>query len=476
MRPTVCIVLFSLLSIVQSTHARDIYVSTSGRDSNPGTKRAPKATIAAAYDLLQDGSSDSILLKRGDVWGSNSQPHKTIHWSKSGPRISRNSEPMKLGAYGDSKQPRPKVDFGGNPGMTITPGFRKGDDKSIHNLTISDIYFIASDRIAAPMNAQKGVGGIQFIAVQFQGQNLPFRNMTIDNVKLEGWGNGIVSAQDIENLIVRNSIFYRIFNTPGTRGTHGVGIISGAQGFTLENNVFYLIQHPDLPLVSEISHFAHSAYIIAQATKVVTRRNICIKTTDGLRQRTGGVYERNVSIQNGLATNIGQSYGVTPTEGGVQSSIVDNLFLDCEGDVLIGNTRGGQFRGNLVLQKKDRSPCNVALVARNEVRGKGTNIGVHGMTFSSNYVVGNFRHNGSSNDQASYSRLNFRNNQLDQRPLPASITAFLRRHRLDSANGIDSLGQLLVNRDGPIDATDPLSAESIINYFRQTARMPALEP
>ena len=445
--------------------AKVIHVANDGDDGNPGSKNRPKATIQAAYDALRDGKADSILLRRGDRWTLS----KTIIWTKSGPK-SGDEGWMRVGAYGDEDDPRPVLDFAGGVGMHISPGYQS--DRTISNLAFTDVHFLSKERLDNPRRAASGYA-VMLVAVEWRGKaGTPFRSVLFENVKIQGFGGGLGAGKDVADLRVRRSIFTDIFN-PGGPGTHCTALLAEADGLLIEENVFFRIQHSDLEGVDGVSHFAHSAYIAAQARNVVCRGNFIIKATEGLMVRAGGVYERNVSAENAVACMFGQAYGVTPTADGVSVEVRENLFLDNQDGFNLGNARGGTFTQNLLLSTRRELPAqSVTLIGRNAQNG-GENIGVHGVAFTENHLSGKIRFAQPERDQRHYTGLTFTRNRDDVAPLSKDVGDFLESIGLAGATMTD-YGLLLVQRDRA-NFDSKLTTAAILDYYRKVVGLPPLK-
>lgn len=438
--------------------ARTVYVSNNGNDAWPGTSTQPKATIQAGYNLLRDGQADWLLLERGSRWNMSN-----LGFAKSGP-LADNAGWMRLGAYGDQARPRPVINSGSSSGVQITPGYR--GTRPIAHVAISDIHIVAEGRLNARTTSSEATG-LHAIAVEYAGTGSPFQHLVIENVKIEGYSMGLVSSRDITDLKVRRCIFTEIFLAGGS-GVNSSAFITAANGVLLEDNVFYRVQYPDMPGVGSISHFAHSSYIGAEARNVISRGNIVIKATEGFMQRAGGAYERNVSLFNDVAANLGMSWGVTPTVGGVSSSVQDNLFLNANGSLTLGNTNSGVMRNNLLLRGPERSTTfGVSLQGRIEA-----NMGVHNMRFESNHISGNFTYGGASaSDTNSFSGLTFAANTTGLGPIATSFASFM--SAVGWSGDVDTYGRLLIARDRN-NYDSRLRAETLINHYRRAYGMPTL--
>lgn len=432
--------------------ARVIYVSSAGNDAAAGTISEPKQTLAGGYAALRNGQADWLLLKRGDVF---SNPSYFV-WTKSGP-ADADAGVMRLGAYGNLSDPRPVIDTESEGTLVITPGYQSAN--RITNLAISDIHMLASDRLADPANSLSAPTAIQTVAVEWQGASgYPFSNLLFENLYIQGYSFGFAMGDDIENLIIRRSIFDHIFRQQHSDST---GILTGAQGFLLEENIFYSIQSPNIPGLGSYAFASrsHAVYVPAGATNVTTLRNIMINTPDGIMQRPGGLYSRNVSAHCNVAGLMGQAWGVTPTAGGVDTRLRDSLILNPLGlPFFIGNTASGEVSNNLFVRDLSGAiSAEISLVGIN-----GANIGVHNTSFMNNILSGGIQYNPS--DTASFSGLSFQGNQFNTGQLNTSIAAYLSAIGA-TGNDIHDLAEILLERDRANFADIP-DADSIINFYR----------
>lgn len=445
--------------------ARVIHVAADGDDAGPGTKSRPKATLQAAYETLRDGSTDCVLLRRGDRWTLS----KTFLWSKSGPEADDDGW-MRVGAYGDEREPRPVLEFVGGAALHLTPGYRS--DRVVAQLAFADLHLVAADRRRDP-RAASGYA-VMLVAVEWRGESgTPFQGILFENLKLQGFGGGISSGKDVRDLRVRRSIFVDLYN-PGGQGTHCSALLSEADGLLIEENVFFRIQHPDLEGVDAISHFSHSAYIGAAARDVVCRGNFVIKATEGLMVRSGGIYERNVSAENAIACMFGQAYGVTPTADGVPVEVRENLFLDNQEGFHLGNARGGTFAQNLLLRSQRDTPAQDLILIGRNAQGTGENIGVHRVRVTENHLSGAIRFAQPEKDERHYSGLDFVRNRDEVEPPSKDLRDFLQAARL-SGSTLSDYGELLVARDrSNFDAR--LQTKAILDHYRRGVGLPALKP
>jgi hypothetical protein len=435
-----------------------IHVSSSGDDAAPGTASAPKRTIAAGLAMLRDGEPDWLLLRRGDTFVLPAP----LTWNRTGPAAGVEGW-MRLGAYGNEEDPRPVIDTGDQGGILLNPGFQS--TKQIRKVAFSDIHLRASTRINAPASAMTAPPGVQVIASQFQGTGAAFSRLLFENVMIQGYGLGFnASAIALEHPTIRRSIFHYIFTPDGAVGG-AQGWIGAPNGAILEDNVFYQIQSDDIPgvVTSAYSEFLHSAYIPAEATDIHTHGNIVVKATEALMQRAGGTYSRNVGVNCRVGGVLGQTWGVTPTPGGVNVLFEESLILNAfEQPFFLGNTASGTVRENLIIRDRDGAvDVNLNLVPRNAA-GSGENIGVHAAAFTGNVLSG--RVIWQPNDASSFTGLTFNGNQEQVGIVDTDIGEYLASIGW-SGSTADDWARRLIARDRSDFAADHLST-SIINFYR----------
>lgn len=441
--------------------ARVIHLANSGDDSNPGTPTRPKSSFLAGYQELRDGKADVLLLRRGDVWEVNH-----FRWEKSGP-VANNAGWMRIGAYGDEKLPRPVLEGKSGDALVFTPGYRS--NRFLSHIALTDICVLASERLADPARASKSAVAVAYIAAEWQGEGYAFRHMHCENLKIRGFTVGLNIAHDMEDFRLRRSTLADIFS-PGNG--HGQGVLTAADGVLLEENVFYRIQHPDTPGVKEISYFSHPAYITAEAKNVVCRGNFIFRSTEGFMIRAGGVYERNVSAENGIASMFGQAYGVNPTPGGVIANVRQNLFLNNSGGFSIGNTKSGSMEDNLLLRSGE-CPVqqNLTLIGQN-AQGNGSNIGVHNMKFAENLICGSIVYSSGGKDSPSYSGLVFLRNRTEAPPIDKTVNEFLSSIGCKGAT-LEDYASILVERDRAT-FREEVTTRPMINFYRTASGVPLL--
>ncbi len=447
--------------IPMATNGRVVHVSETGNDSADGSLANPRRTLAGGFELLRDGQPDWLLLQRGDTFPLTG----AWQWDKSGP-VSGGW--MRLGAYGDPDDARPVIESQDGY-IVITPGYRSS--RVIRNVAFTDVVMSATDRLLNSATTTANVSAISLIAVEWQGSSgQPFNDLLFENCRVSGFTFGFVSSNDVIGLTIRRCTFDHIF---GAGTNHSSGALAGARNLLLEDNLFYRIMSPDIPGVGSnaYSGFSHSAYVGADASNVVSRGNIFIRTPDAVMQRAGGTYSRNVSAHTNVAGNLGQAWGVTPAPGGVLGQVIENLGLNTISEsFFLGNMRGGAVDSNMLLEDLDgQGQTNFDLVARNNA-GSGVNIGVHDTAFSANLVSGIISWNPA--ETASFSGLTFNGNQENLGPTTTSIADYLQSVGW-SGNTVDDWAQHLLARDRNNYAERHLSL-SVINFYRAHYALPPL--
>lgn len=439
-----------------------VHVSSSGNDAADGSEATPKRTLAAGFAALRSGQPDWLLLKRGDSFDLTS----TFQWNKSGP--SSGNGWMRLGAYGDEGLPRPVLNSVGGY-IVVTPGYQSS--ATIQRVAITDINLAAADRIANSATTTQNINGVHLIATAWQGTGYPFSQLLLENCRISGFTFGFACGPDASDISIRRCIFDHIFVAGGQ---HSSGIISGAQTLLVEENIIYRVMSPDIPGVGSnaYSSFSHAAYVSADARNVTLRGNLVIKAPDGMLQRPGGEYSRNACVETNSGPNVGQAWGVTPTPGGVQALVEENLILNTIGhQFYIGNTASGSVRANMLLQDQNGSgQTNFSLVPLNNT-GTGVNVGVHDTTFADNLVSGVIAWN--PGDPTSFSGLVFTGNQENIGPTTTSIAAYLQAVGW-SGTTVDDWASHLLLRDRR-NFTAVHQSASVIDFYRAHYALPPLD-
>jgi len=190
--------------VAPSGDSRIIYVSSAaGNDGNDGSEARPVKTLARAVGLTRAGTPDHILLKRGNTWTESLD-------LRNGGRSA--SEPAFVGSYGTGARPAIR----GSSESALTSS---GD---LRNVVISDL------QLVGPGNGAENNGiGLYSIV----------NNLLIENVRVTGFGDGIV-IQPLNGfsvgVTIRRSTIDQNWKLSGhTNGAY----IEGVQGLTIEQTI-----------------------------------------------------------------------------------------------------------------------------------------------------------------------------------------------------------------------------------------------
>ena len=273
---------------VPSADSRMVYVAASGNDINDGlSPLTPKKTVTAGMSLLRSGFPDWLHLRKGDIFYSGFGDLKKTGRSA--------LEPLVITSYGEG--PRPILKTGTNVGIQ-TQG-SSGTPEVIHSIVICGLHFQAHTRL---QGSPEFTGTAGSIGVRFLRQS---RDIIFDDLKLEGYLNGIV-VQDYEkkgmtNYTVRYCVVTDSYNVAG----HSQGIFaSGVTGLVIEDNVFDRNGYGDLPDISDDpTIYNHNLYLQwDNSLDVIVRRNVITRAAShGCQLRSGGVFEDNFLWRNPIA-------------------------------------------------------------------------------------------------------------------------------------------------------------------------------
>ena len=284
---------------VASVDTREIYVSTSGLDTNDGlTELTPKKTIAAAEGLMRAGFPDHVLLKRGDWFRG-----EIFAENKAGRSV---EEPAVLSDYGTGTV-RPKLEF------FVWNANRP--PRSYTNIMGLEFYRVEMDPDSIYYNplvedAQTAVNDFQeytlfedckFTFVQLELKTL---NMTIRRCILHG-AYGINTSYD-KNRKPSNCHL----------GAYNSGYL------VMEENIFDHGGWNSTVVGAAANQFDHNIYLshTTLCSQMIFRRNISSRASShGIQMRFGGIADNNyyarcaVSLLFGSNQNDGGNFPLNIT-------------------------------------------------------------------------------------------------------------------------------------------------------------------
>jgi len=433
---------------------RIIYVSSSiGDDSFSGLAPewngvdGPKATAAAAINLMRAGMSDWVLFRRGDTWVNQSV---TIPPGRSG------SEPSILAAYGDSTvRPRFELDStwlnlaGGAPthmrilGLHVVMASKVPDDPHFTGLGGSCIRWVAGggDLLVEDVRCD-------YAQVNLEGEpTMPLtlrRNVFNSNYSLNSHAQGLFTSIDAPLLIEENLFNHGGWNddfrlglwAPNTNVEAWNGIQNGHFRLTLDGIVHDIVgvDLSGAATMSEIAFLLESAINAEVGTDVVQLRYTDADAFQlrspslpsglgyGISQRLNDaddlsslfnvsaqgspastVFNRNMYLAHGFGNTIvrgnidsnGASGGLQLRMGGICE---DNLFLRNPVSIIVGFTEndpdtvvGGTIRRNVILGARDidtqAQASGIVLTSVANVVGGGGPSLINGLEVSHNIIA-----------------------------------------------------------------------------------------
>jgi Right handed beta helix region len=332
---------------VPSRDGQTFFMSSSqGDDAGDGVTQ-PVRTLKKALTLLRNGYPDRLLLKRGDVFGE-AELNQPFQCGGRSP-----SEPMMIGAYGDTNLPRPMLVCNLNLGGRAKPNF----------LVIQSLDFYADHHDPslttfdpAKRDSHQAIGLFMFSTGQF---------LWVEDCRIRFFGTGMVfqsGGDAYHGLIVRRCVIADNYN-PAAR----------AQGMYMENVDHVLIEenvfdhngwNSSVPgAVKTI--YNHNIYIqhgkIGDIYHILVRNNILARASShGLQLRPGGQMENNLFLKNAMAAFVSYAPSVVRNNvvlggdgiGANQPRGMGLQFLNCP--VVIAER-------NIVAHKKDPVNTQAAL-------------------------------------------------------------------------------------------------------------------
>jgi len=293
------------------TDSRIIYVSSSeGDDSEakyykagaskigdnpfmPQGAVAPYASLASAYSQVRDGYPDIILLKRGDIWDEDFPT-----WRKSGHST---FQPAIIASYGNVSEERPAVNR-----FRTRYGVNHPEDH-FSNLLIAGIEF--------KRGLQRLIGGNNWLIE--------------DCLSLDGRNTGMaiqgLGPEPLNRVAIRRSVIAGRYREEGTGHVQGM-FITGVNDLLIEENVLDKNGHNQDGSGATI--FNHNAYLTTSNKGVIFRSNISARAAShGVHQRSGGIMENNLFLQNPLV-QFGYSHSGSQNYGPFGGVVRGNVILD----------------------------------------------------------------------------------------------------------------------------------------------------
>lgn len=303
---------------------RYIYVSNAGSDSNDGLSTgAPKATVAAGFALVRDGTSDQVLLRRGDTFTA------VVTVNKSG----RNAaNPAVIGAYGTTTNARPII----NGGIRV----QSGSFWVFQSLDLRD-------------NGGATDGGI---FLQNNGLGLRGSSILVEDCICRDYYQAfcLTSGTGVSGGTYWNDVTIRRCTALDSNGGHGQGLFADAYGGQLTVEDFTAI---NCGINDTQSHCLYVDKAVATASTPIFTRVICwpnyptggtvSTTSEGVKCRQGGIVDDChvawCAIGIVLGTTDGDGSNDFVALGTVQAKVQDCIVTNACGMTAAGNYGYGSW-------------------------------------------------------------------------------------------------------------------------------------
>lgn len=430
-----------------------IFVSSStGDDGYDGlTPATAKRTIAAGVDLLQHGSPDWLLLKRGDVWQEG-----LGQWKKSGRSA---SEPMVVWTYGDAPD-RPLLLTSSHAAIWTNGG--GGSPATIDNLAVVGLHF----------RPQAYTGGGDCPGAQLL---QPSSHFWIEDCKFEGYSTNLVfqgNGGRHTDFRLRRSVIVDAHNDHST-GEHSQGLYAyGVDGLLIEENVFDHNGWSESVPGAYADIYSHNLYIDNGNTGVEVRGNLIANASShGLQLRCGGTVVDNLFVRNSIALLMGG--GNNPEPGGVRAEVLKNVILDGKNiddanprgwGIVLSNISSGSVAYNLVANNWLGTQPAGMILDGDALGDNGPSAGVHATEIRSNVF---YRWGGGvlvEGDLSQITDLVFARNDLQNYVVPAPLFA---QTLAGTATAIQSYENRFFNKAVPTDAwTEIQSIPHSMDYWK----------
>ncbi|MFK7960957.1 MAG: hypothetical protein AB8G96_10575, partial [Phycisphaerales bacterium] len=313
---------------------RILYVSNTGNDTtgyswytadspqvggdpfNPGNAINAYRTVAHARSFLRDNKPDWLLIERGGTY-----EESFGIWRKSGRSA---DEPMLIGAYGDGARPR----------------FLTGASSFVESSTGDPTSFVAFVSLAAHAHTRTVDDTPQGVRwTDNTSQSVLFEDLHLSEFR----DNMVLQPYPLTNMIQDVRIRRCVIVDSWSNGSHSQGIFAyDIDGLLIEECILIHNGWNEDIEAAGATIFNRDVYI-KDCRDVVTRGNITARgASGGIQQRTGGLSEFNLSIENPIAVSFGHLENSLDWES--TGAIRYNVAIDSRD---IGNApRGQAFKVN----------------------------------------------------------------------------------------------------------------------------------
>lgn len=327
-----------------SADTRVVYVSSSqGDDTNDGlSPDRPKRSVAAGKAVIRDRYPDWLLFKRGDTWTD----EPIGQWTKSGRSA---SEPIVVGAYGDSPA-RPLFRTGAQSGFTT----KYGPNES------TELRYVSLVGIELWAHTYDGTTNTNGIAWTMPGSDFLIEDCLVrgynDNLTIQGQTN--TAGVGLRNFTMRRCVVVDAYSA-GSGHSQGI-FLSKTNGALIEECVFDHNGWSETVPGAPPTVFNRNLYLSRSNNNVTTRGNISARSSsEGLQQRSGGLCEGNLFLQNSAGVLFGQWQSTWPDEA-TSGVVRNNVILDAHDvevnprghGIWVQRVDGVEISGNIVAHQR----------------------------------------------------------------------------------------------------------------------------
>ncbi len=293
-----------------------IYVSSSdGDDNNDGrSPDRPVKTITKGASLVRHGYHDFLLLKRGDVWGT--ELNSGLSKFKSG---RDKDHPIVIASYGSSTR---------RPHIKLLEAFIGHGSQARSHIAVVGLSLIAAGMDphdpafhgSAVLRGLRLVGGGSNILIE--DNKFRYMQLTVQSHNGFHYSNIRLRRNIVLDAWAPNSSHSK---TGKAQGLYASGI---RDGLLIEENVFDHNGWNEEVVDAGAGMYGHNIYLQSgqDGKNTIVRGNMFTRAAShGLQGRSGGLFENNLFVRNTIGLLIG---GSNPLPAGVFAHARNNVILE----------------------------------------------------------------------------------------------------------------------------------------------------
>lgn len=370
-------------SLTPHLDSTQIYVSTSGQDTNTGTKEHPLQTINKAIDLTDNNSPTWIRLRNGDTF------QETIRLTKGGKSP---EAPFVISDYGEETPNKSYPQINSGDGTAI-----RGDNVSY--VAIQNVRLYAHTRNPKEQNYKLSQGGH---GIYWLGDTWNW--LVLENLDISYFRNGI-TIQNRNQKGQSKDVIVRSCNVRSNHSHdgHSQGMFThGINGLLLYQNEFFhngWYENRDTGGVTKAkaTKFNHNVYIDNERSSNISviSNKFSNAASHGIQLRPGGTLLNNVFSRNPIQAQIGggSNYqkhnpdGVHAVVTGNQAYHANDINSEAVRGIgfLFENIRSAICSENEIAYDESISSVNTRAIRI------GADCHTENMTFTNNLVYGHIR-------------------------------------------------------------------------------------